>query len=86
MRGAVVLVIVFTVFLALTLGYHDLPPGRQLYSLLGVPETEYPVLGIPTTILVSALFNGTIYGVLVWLIFTFVEKARRKRQTQADKV
>jgi len=86
MKGAIVLLIVFAVFLALTLGYRDLPPGRQLYSLLGVPETEYPVLGIPTITLVSALFNGAIYGVIAWLIYTFVERARRKRQAQVDKL
>ena len=86
MRGAIVFLVVFMVFFAVTLGYPDLPLGRQLYGLLGVPEAEYPVLGIPTTTLVSAGFNGVIYGVVAWLIFTFVEKARGKRQAQVGKL
>jgi len=76
-RGVVVFLVVFVVFLAVTLGYADLPPGRQLYGLLGVAETEEPVLGVPVTTLVSAVFNGVIYGVIAWLIFTFAERARK---------
>mgnify|MGYP001062554752 FL=1 len=74
--------IVFIAFLVVTLAYRDLPPGIQLYNSLGIPETAYPVVGIPTTTLVCAGFNGVVYGVIAWLIYTFVEKARKKRQTQ----
>ncbi|MEM2955411.1 MAG: hypothetical protein QXM25_01695 [Nitrososphaerales archaeon] len=81
MRGAIVFLIVFIVFLLATLVYVYLPPGIQLYSLLGVSETEYLVLGVPATTLVSAVFNGVIYGVIAWLIFTFMEKARKTKKT-----
>ncbi|MEM3068464.1 MAG: hypothetical protein QXH58_00940 [Nitrososphaerales archaeon] len=81
MRGAIVFLIVFIVFLLATLVYVYLPPGIQLYSLLGVPGTEYLVLGVPATTLVSAVFNGVIYGVIAWLIFTFMEKARKTKKT-----
>ena len=76
-KGAIVFLVVFVVFLVVTLGYSDLPPGRQLYGLLGVAETEEPVLGVPATTLVSAVFNGVIYGVIAWLIFTFAERMRK---------
>jgi len=82
MRGAIVFLIVFAVFLVATLGYHDLPPGRQLYDLFGVEESEEPVLGIGVTALVSAVFNGIIYGVIAWLIYTFAEKARKARKPE----
>ena len=77
MRGVVVFLIVFIVFLAVTLGYPEFPPGKALYQLLGVPETDYPVLGIPATLLVEAIFNGVVYGVIAWLIFTLVMKKRK---------
>jgi len=77
MRGAIVFLVVFIALFAATLAYPSMPPGRQLYSLLGVPETDYPVLSIPATTLVIAIFNGVIYGVIAWLIFTFAEKARK---------
>ncbi len=73
--------IVFIVFLLATLVYAYLPPGIQLYGLLGVSETGYLVLGVPATTLVFAVFNGVIYGVIAWLIFTFVEKARKTKKT-----
>jgi len=49
----------------------DLPIGRQLYGLFGVPESDYPVLGIGVTNLVSAVLNGVFYGVIAWIVFTF---------------
>lgn len=78
MKGAIVFLIVFVVVLLATLAYPDLPVGKQLYGLLGVPEVDYPVLGIATTTLVSAVLNGVIYGVIVWLVFTFVLKGMKK--------
>ena len=78
MRGAIVFLTVFIIFLVATLGYPAIPPGKALYQLLGVPETEYPVLGIPATLLVQAIFNGVIYGVIAWLIFSLTMKYKRK--------
>ena len=75
MKGAIVFLTVFIAFLAATLVNPDLPPGKQLYGLLNVPETDYPVLGIPATLLVCAVFNGVVYGVIAWLIFTAAEKS-----------
>jgi hypothetical protein len=42
----------------------SIPPRRELYDLLGVPDTDYPVLGIPATTLVIAVFNGVVYGII----------------------
>ena len=79
MKGALVFVIVFVVLLAATLAYPSMPPGRQLYDMLGTQETDYLVLGIPLTTLVVAIFNGVIYGIIGWLIYTFAEKARKRK-------
>jgi len=80
MRGAVVFLIVFAVMLVATLAYSDMPPGIQIYNSLGLPSTDYNVVGIPATTLIVAVFNGVIYGVIAWLVFTFVEKARKKQE------
>jgi hypothetical protein len=69
--GAIVLLVVFFAFLLLTLAAPDLPIGRQLYGLFGVAESDYPVLGIGVTTLVSAVLNGVFYGVIAWRVFTF---------------
>jgi di/tricarboxylate transporter len=73
-QGAIVFLAVFVIFLLATLAVPNIPPGEMLYGLLGVPKTDYPVLGVPATILVIAIFNGVIYGVIAWLIFTFGKK------------
>ena len=81
-EGAIVFLIVFVVFLLATIAYPALPPGGQLYGLLGVPETEYLVLGIPASTLVSAVFNGVVFGVIAWLIFTFVKRGRKPQKPE----
>ncbi|MGC8896079.1 MAG: hypothetical protein ACP5LB_04835 [Candidatus Bathyarchaeia archaeon] len=73
-QGAIVFIIVFLILLLATLAVPNIPPGEMLYGFLGVPETDYPVLGVSATVLVTAIFNGVIYGVITWLIFTFGKK------------
>ena len=69
--GAIVFLIAFFALFFATLAAPTLPIGRQLYGLFGVAESDYPVLGIGVTTLVSAVLNGVFYGVIAWLIFTF---------------
>lgn len=75
MKGAIVFVVAFIIFLAATLAYPELPPGRQIYDILGVEESTEPVLGIAVTTLVCAIVNGVIYGIIIWLIFTGLRRA-----------
>ncbi|MEM2971366.1 MAG: hypothetical protein QW270_02955 [Candidatus Bathyarchaeia archaeon] len=70
-QGAITFLTVFFAVLIASLAVQGIPPGKALYGLLRIPETDYPIFGIPTTVLVTAVFNGVIYGVIVWLIFTF---------------
>jgi hypothetical protein len=77
MKGAIVFISAFLTFLAATLASPQLPPGRQLYSSLGVQEVSEPVLGVPATTLVSAVLNGAVYGIIVWLTFTVIQKTRK---------
>jgi ABC-type xylose transport system permease subunit len=80
-EGAIVFLIAFFVVLIITFAYPEMPPGRQIYSALGTPDTDYLVAGIPATTLIIAIFNGIIYGVIVWLIFTFGIRAIRRRRS-----
>jgi hypothetical protein len=74
MKGAIVFLAVFAASLLVTLGSPNLPFGRQVYGMLGVPEIDYPVLGIGATLLVSAIINGVIYGFIAWLAFSLIMK------------
>jgi hypothetical protein len=77
--GAIVFLIVFFVLLLATLAVPGIPPGKQIYGALGVAETDYPVLGVSATLLIEAFFNGVVYGVIAWVIFTFGSNAMRKK-------
>ena len=86
MKGALVFLAVFIILFAATLAYSDLPPGKQIYGALNVPTTDYPVLGIQAATLIEAVFNGVVYGIIAWLIYTIVERTTKsKRQTQQAK-
>ena len=86
MIGAVIFVIFFLAFLAVTLGMPTLPPGNMIHDLLNIPVTVYPVLGIPAWLLINAIVNGVVYGFIIWLIFSVVSAAtgRGKKQQQGQ--
>lgn len=77
-EGAIVFLVAFFAAMMATLAAPSIPPGPQLYGLLGVQETDYLVLGIPATTLVIAVFNGVVFGVIAWLIFTFGMRIYRR--------
>lgn len=75
MRGAIVFVIAFVIFLVVTFAYTDLPPGNIITDAMDIdPTVEWSGFEVKT--LASAILNGVIYGLIIWLIFTIVEKAR----------
>ncbi|MEM2942268.1 MAG: zinc ribbon domain-containing protein [Candidatus Bathyarchaeia archaeon] len=86
MKGAIVFLTVFMILLAATLSYSNIPPGKEIYRLLEIPETDHPVLGIPATILVYAVFNAVVYGIVAWLIFTIAERSHRGRSGRLDSI
>ena len=48
----------------------------MIYNALGLPETmEYDVLGLSAKNIIIAIFNGVVYGVIIWLIYWLAEKA-----------
>src|SRR4030067_1225510 len=75
LKGAIVFIAAFLLFLVITLGYPELPPGNMIYdAIVGDVTTDYPVLGIGASALVAAVFNGAVYGVIIWLIYSVAER------------
>jgi len=77
--GAVIFVICFLAFLAVTLGMPTLPPGNMIHELLNIPVTDYPVLGIPSWLLIAAIVNGVVYGFIIWLAFSLINMATGRK-------
>jgi hypothetical protein len=76
MEGALVFLAVFAILVVLTLGNVDIPPGKAIYQAV-LPGTEaaagYLVGGqVDAVTAIIAVFNGVIYGFIVWLIFTIL--------------
>ena len=78
MKGAIVFIAAFLLFLVITLGYASLPPGRQIYDAIAGVDTDYPILGIPAPTFASAILNGVIYGIIIWLVYTVIERITKK--------
>ncbi|MEM2099021.1 MAG: hypothetical protein QXU99_04660 [Candidatus Bathyarchaeia archaeon] len=78
MKGAIVFLAAFLLFLAITLGYQALPPGRQIYDAIIGAQSDYLVGGIPVTRLAISIFNGVIYGfityVIYWILTSYIFK------------
>jgi hypothetical protein len=83
MKGALVFLVVFAIFLVITLFYPSLPPGGLIYYTVGGVNVDYPILGISVPKLVPAVFNGVIYGVIAWLIYEiYVWLTEKNKKTQ----
>ena len=85
MKGALVFLTVFVVFVVITLFVPSLPPGSQIYYSVGGVNVNYAILGITVPRLVPAVFNGVIYGVIAWLIYEvycwITEKNKKTQKT-----
>jgi hypothetical protein len=80
MKGALVFIAVFIILLLATLAYSKLPLGAQIYDSFNFPTSDYQVFGsIPVRTLVSAVFNGVIYGIIAWIVYTIINRASRPK-------
>lgn len=77
MKGALVFIAVFLVLLLATLLYAGVPPGRQIYDAVGLPTTGYLAAGVAATTLIISIFNGVVYGIIAWLIYTLAVRATK---------
>ena len=68
MIGAVVFIIVFVLFLIISLVGIALPPADWIIQeyIADILQTDYAALA-------EGIINGVIYGVIVWVIFTIVK-------------
>ena len=83
MKGALVFLVVFVIVLVATLSYNGIPPGRAIYNLLNVPDTNYLVANaVPATSLAISIINGAVYGVIVWIIFSLATMGKKKETPQ----
>jgi hypothetical protein len=80
LKGAIVFLAAFLLFLAITLGYNGLPPGRQIYNAIVGVDSDYLVSGIPVTSLAIGVFNGVIYGVIIYVVYWILTSYVFKRK------
>jgi hypothetical protein len=83
MKGALVFLAVFVVVAIITITYPTLPPGLTIYHMMGLPDTDYQILGLAAPTFAAAILNGVIYGIIVWLIYSVAARGTKKEKTQA---
>ena len=83
MKGAIVFLAAFLLFLAITLGYQSLPPGRQIYDAAVGAESDYLVSGVPITALAIGIFNGVIYGFIIYVVYWLLDSYVFKKKPTA---
>lgn len=68
MRGILILIVFFSMFTAASLLVPSpMFPGNFFCTLIGQENSQY-------TDFLSAIFNGVIYGVILWLVFIVLSK------------
>lgn len=84
MSKAVVFVIAFLVFFAITLVIPGLPPGDMIGSFVGISETAATtsIAGISGTTIVNGVINGLIWGIIVFAIYAVIYRTPKKRLPQ----
>jgi hypothetical protein len=83
LKGAIVFLAAFLLFLVISLGYADLPPGRQIYDSVVGEESDYSVGGVPVTLLAIGIFNGVIYGVIIYIVYWLLTSYVFKKEPTA---
>jgi hypothetical protein len=82
MKGALVFLAVFAIVVIVTIAGVNIPPGEAIYNaaLSGTAEytTQYAIVGTNAFTLIVAVFNGVIYGFIVWLAFTILNALTKK--------
>lgn len=85
MKGAIVFLIVFALLVVLTIVNVAIPPGQAIYNAV-LPGTDaaagYLIAGVSAVTVVISVFNGIIYGVIAWAIFTVIMMATRKEKKE----
>jgi hypothetical protein len=90
LKGAIVFLVVFAIVLLATLAYTSIPPGKTIYTA-ALPNTEqytstYTIAGTNAFALIIGVFNGVIYGFIVWLIYTFATMGSKKNKNHQNVV
>jgi len=83
LKGAIVFLAAFLLFLVISLGYSALPPGRQIYDAAVGAESDYEVGGTPVTLLAIGIFNGVIYGFIIYIVYWILTSYVFKKEPTA---
>jgi predicted flap endonuclease-1-like 5' DNA nuclease len=84
MSRAVVFIIAFLVFFAITLVIPGLPPGGMIGSFVGISETAATtsILGISGASILNGIINGLIWGIIVFAIYALIYRNPKKELPQ----
>ena len=83
MKGVIVFLAAFLLFLVISLGYPDLPPGRQIYDAAVGQDSDYMVSGMTVTSLAIGVFNGVVWGFIIYIVYWILTSYIFKKEPTA---
>lgn len=84
MKGVSVFFAVFIIVLVISFGYSGIPPGQQIYDVIGGTDSNYLILGLSVATLVPAIFNGVVFGAIIWAIYSLSTPSKQKKEEVRD--
>ena len=67
----------------ISLGYPDLPPGRQIYDTAVGQDSDYMVSGMTVTSLAIGVFNGVVWGFIIYIVYWILTSYIFKKEPTA---
>lgn len=81
MLGAIVFVASFLFLFILTLLYPNVPPGQIMCDVLGNSEPDYLIAGISGELIIAALVNGLVWGVIITIFYSYLRGPHKGKIT-----
>jgi len=79
MLGVLVFVASFLFLFIISLIFPNMPPGQILFDVLGNSETTYLIAGVSEEILLAAMINGLVWGVIIVIVYSFLRGPQKQK-------
>jgi hypothetical protein len=72
MLGLLVFVASFLFLFSITMIFPDMQPGKILCDVLGNSETNNLIAGVSGELLIAAMINGLVWGIIIVIVYSYL--------------
>jgi len=81
MLGVLVFVASFLFLFTITMIFPNMPPGQIVCDVLGNSEANYLIAGVSGDLLVVAMINGVVWGVIIVIVYSYLRGPQKGKVT-----